>query len=210
MIVVTPYEIAANDIVDETIVSRSRFICYLYPCQSLEQMKEKLKALQVLHPQANHHCYAYLAGRANDSRYYGFSDDGEPSGTAGRPMLSALQGANIGEVCAIVVRYFGGTKLGTGGLQRAYGGSVRQALILLTSKTKIPMVHKTLTCQYSQVNDVLHLLAQIGGIVIEQDFTDNVQLTLAIPDEQLLIIQNQLQTLSSGQLLLKTLTSELI
>ncbi len=123
-------------------------------------------------------------------------------------MLSSLQGGNIGEVCAIVVRYFGGTKLGTGGLQRAYGASVRQALTLLATKIKIPMVHKTLACQYNQVNDVLYLVEQIEGLVIEQDFTDSVQLTLAIPEEKLKIIEQQLQTFSSGQLLLKALTSE--
>jgi uncharacterized YigZ family protein len=201
-----PYLIAANEVIDETIVSRSRFICFLRPCTSTAEVKLFVKELQLLHPQASHHCYAYLSGRAEDSQGYGFSDDGEPSGTAGRPMLATLQGGSIGELCAVVVRYFGGTKLGTGGLQRAYGGSVRQALTLLQTKLKIPMVHKTLACQYTQVNDVLRLLEQFGGIVTAQDFTDNVYLSLSLPIEQVDNIQQLLQTLSSGKLKLKNTT----
>lgn len=203
-----PYLIAVNEVVDETIVNRSRFICYLYPCTSPTQAKEQIKHLQQLHPQASHHCYAFLCGKPCDSQKYGFSDDGEPSGTAGRPMLAVLQGSDVGQVCAIVVRYFGGTKLGTGGLQRAYGGSVRQALTFLETKTKIAMVHKTLACQYTQVNDVLHILDQMSCEVLQQDYTDSVFLTLALPKERLSQIQQQLITLSAGQLILKTLSDE--
>lgn len=204
----TPYTIAAEEVIDETIVTRSRFICYLKPCASTVQAKAYIKELQVLHPQANHHCYAFIAGRPENSQLYGFSDDGEPSGTAGKPMLTMLMGSGVGEICAIVVRYFGGTKLGPGGLQRAYGGSVKQALTLLTTKLKIPMVRKTLACQYTQVNDVLYFLEQLGGEVIKQDYNENVQLTLALPDEKLADFQQQLQTLSSGKLQLKTITEK--
>ncbi len=196
------YQVAANEVIDETIVSRSRFICYLSPCDSNEAAKVFLKSIQKLHPQASHHCYAFVSGKPEDSQRYGFSDDGEPSGTAGRPMLAVLQGSNIGEVCAVVVRYFGGTKLGTGGLQRAYGGSVRQALTLLISKTKIPMAHKTLACQYTQVDDVLRLIALAKGKVLEQDYQENIKLTLALPEAQLADIEKKLKTLSAGQLTL--------
>lgn len=201
----TPYLIAAEDVIDETIVTRSRFICYLSPCSSVKAAKAFIKSLQSEHPQANHHCYAFIAGRPENSQLYGFSDDGEPSGTAGKPMLAMLQGSGVGEVCAVVVRYFGGTKLGPGGLQRAYGGSVKQALALLATKTKIPMVRKNLTCQYTQVNDVLHFLAQIGGEVINQEYNENVALTLALPDEQLVQFEQQLTTMSAGKLTLQPL-----
>ena len=89
-------------------------------------------------------------------------------------------GSEIGELCAVVVRYFGGTKLGPGGLQRAYGGSVRQALALLPTKLKIPMVRKTLACQYTQINDVLYFLDQCGGEIIQQDYNENIELTSRI------------------------------
>jgi uncharacterized YigZ family protein len=204
----TPYEIAAQAIIDETIVTRSRFICYLKPCTSAADAKAFIKSLQVLHPQANHHCYAFIAGRPENSQLYGFSDDGEPSGTAGKPMLNMLMGSNLGELCAVVVRYFGGTKLGPGGLQRAYGGSVKQALANLPTKLKIPMVRKTLACQYAQVNDVLHFVEQMGGKIIQQDYHENVVLILALPDEKLELFQQQLQSMSAGQLTLQPITKK--
>ncbi|MBA6390141.1 YigZ family protein [Colwellia sp. BRX10-3] len=204
----SPYQIAAQEIIDETIVTRSRFICYLKPCTSAADAKAFIKSLQVLHPQANHHCYAFIAGRPENSQLYGFSDDGEPSGTAGKPMLSILMGSNIGEICAVVVRYFGGTKLGPGGLQRAYGGSVKQALAVLPTKLKIPMVRKTLACQYTQVNDVLYFIGQVGGEIIQQDYNENVVLTLALPDEKLELFQQKLQLLSAGQLTLQPITKK--
>jgi len=202
------YSIAINDVEDESIINRSRFICYLRPCTSIAEAKAMVKELQQLHPQANHHCHAFLTKAADDSQGYGFSDDGEPSGTAGKPMLIALQGGGIGQVCAVVVRYFGGIKLGTGGLQRAYGGSVRQALAFLQAKIKIAMVHKTLACQYSQVDDVLHLLRQVEGEVLAQDYQQEVIFQLAIPSLKLELMQDKLKTLSSGQLQLYTLESE--
>ncbi|TWX49153.1 YigZ family protein [Colwellia hornerae] len=198
-----PYQIAANNVVDETIVSRSRFICFISPCSSHEEAKQQLKKCQQLHPQASHHCYAFLTGRPEDSQGYGFSDDGEPSGTAGRPMLSVLQGSDIGELSAIVVRYFGGTKLGTGGLQRAYGGSVRQALLLLATTTKVPMVEQQLTCDYGQINDVLYFVEQAKGEIIQQDFAAQIALVIALPEAQLIKVKQQLQTLSSGLLNLR-------
>ena len=203
-----PYQVAAQEIIDETIVTRSRFICYLQPCASTAEAKAFIKSLQVLHPQANHHCYAFIAGRPKNSQLYGFSDDGEPSGTAGKPMLTMLMGSNIGEICAVVVRYFGGTKLGPGGLQRAYGGSVKQALAILPTKLKIPMVRKTLACQYTQLNDVLYFIGQIGGEVLQQDYNENVVLTLALPDEKLELFQQQIQTMSAGQLTLQPITKK--
>jgi uncharacterized YigZ family protein len=194
------FPVAINHVEDETLVNRSRFICYLRPCNSIVQAKAILKEFQQLHPQANHHCSAFMTKAAADSQGYGFSDDGEPSGTAGKPMLMALQGGGIGQVCAIVVRYFGGVKLGTGGLQRAYGGSVRQALGYLQSKLKKAMVHKTLACHYSQVDDVLHLPEQLDGQVVLQDYQHKVLFELAIPIEKLDVMQVKLNTLSSGQL----------
>jgi uncharacterized YigZ family protein len=194
------FPVATNHVENETLVSRSRFICYLRPCESVIQAKAILKELQRQHPQANHHCYAFLTKAVEDSQGYGFSDDGEPSGTAGKPMLMALQGGGIGQVCAVVVRYFGGIKLGTGGLQRAYGGSVREALGFLQSKIKKAMVHKTLACHYSQVEGVLYLLDLIDGQVVTQDYQHKVLFKLAIPSEKLSIMQAKLNTLSSGQL----------
>lgn len=199
------YQIAENKVEHETVVNRSRFICYLSPCTSIEEAKAKVKFLQQLHPQASHHCYAFLTNAANDSLGYGYSDDGEPSGTAGKPMLAVLKGGGIGQVCAVVVRYFGGTKLGTGGLQRAYADSVRQAIVFLQAKTKIAMAAKTLACQYSQVDDVLHIIGQVAGQVVEQEYLQQVQFSLLIPEAKLALVAKKLQTLSAGKLVLTNL-----
>jgi uncharacterized YigZ family protein len=196
------YQIAINKAEYETVVNRSRFICYLFPCTSIAEAKTQVKRLQQDHPQASHHCYAFLTKAANDSLGYGYSDDGEPSGTAGKPMLAVLQGGGIGEVCAVVVRYFGGTKLGTGGLQRAYADSVRQTLVFLQAKTKIAMAAKTLACQYSQVDDVLHIISQAAGQVVEQEYLQQVQFNLLIPEAKLALVSERLQTLSAGKLVL--------
>jgi len=200
-----PYQIAINQVEHETIVNRSCFICYLYPCSSIDEAKGYVKQLQIEHPQASHHCHAFLTKAADDSLGYGYSDDGEPSGTAGKPMLAVLQGGGIGQICAIVVRYFGGTKLGTGGLQRAYGDSVRQALMFLQSKTKIAMAGKTLACQYSQVDDVLHIINQVEGQVVEQEYLQQVHFSFLIPLAELTLVEQRLQTLSAGKLRLKSL-----
>lgn len=196
----SPYTIAANAVIVETEVSRSRFICYLKHCNSHELFKQFLSEARHSHPQASHHCYAFVLSHPDNGQAYGFSDDGEPSGTAGRPMLTALQGAKTGEVSAIVVRYFGGTKLGTGGLQRAYGLAVRNALEQLETSVKIPMVHKSLACQYTQVNDILRLIERVHGEVLEQAFAEVVNLTLAIPEQEVEFVAEQLQILSAGQL----------
>jgi len=200
------YKIAVNEVEHEIIVNRSRFICFLTPCESIDQAKIQVKSLQKRYPQASHHCHAFLTKAANDSLGYGYSDDGEPSGTAGKPMLAVLQGGGIGQVCAVVVRYFGGTKLGTGGLQRAYADSVRQALTHLQCKTKIPMAAKNLACQYSQVDDVLHIISQAQGLVVEQEYLQQVQFSLLIPETKLTLVTEQLQTMSSGVLMLKSTT----
>lgn len=194
------YLVADDHVIEETIINRSRFICYLSPCQSTEQARKLVKIQQANHPQASHHCYAYLSAAPNDSQYYGFSDDGEPSGTAGKPMLSMLQGGNIGEVCAVVVRYFGGTKLGTGGLQRAYGASVRNALAILPTRHKIAMVDKRLACQYTQVNDVIHLLNLFDGIIKEQSYQQQVDLLISLPKKALTEFEDKLQSMSAGKL----------
>jgi len=199
------YQIAVNNVEHETVVNRSRFICYLFPCTSIEEAKTQVKHLQQAHPQASHHCYAFLTKAANDSLGYGYSDDGEPSGTAGKPMLAVLQGGGTGQVCAVVVRYFGGTKLGTGGLQRAYADSVRQALPFLQAKTKIAMAAKTLACQYSQVDDVLHIINQVAGQVVEQEYLQHVLFSLLIPEAKVALVAEKLQTLSAGKLVLTNL-----
>lgn len=196
------YPIIIEELMHETTVNRSRFLCYLFPCQSYQDFKTRLTQLQREHPNANHHCSAFVSGAPQDSQKYGFSDDGEPSGTAGKPMLAVLQGSGVGQIAAIVVRYFGGVKLGTGGLQRAYGGAVREALPHIETELKIPLSQRLLTCDYHQTQDVKHLIKQTNSNIVSEEYQENIKFVLAIPDDQLKLFEQQLLTLSCGQLVL--------
>lgn len=121
-----------NDVENAIEIKKSKFITYLHKTKDLEEAKEFLKLVKKTHPNATHHCTAMIIANIERS-----NDDGEPPGTAGRPMLDVLQGQNIQQILAIVVRYFGGTLLGKGGLVKAYATSVAQALekaILMENK----------------------------------------------------------------------------
>ncbi|GAK29250.1 YigZ family protein, partial [Serratia liquefaciens] len=123
-----PYPIPAGPISVSEEIKKSRFITLLAPTSGVDAAKAFIQQVRDEHPAARHHCWAFVAGPPTDSQQLGFSDDGEPSGTAGKPILAQLMGSGIGEITAVVVRYYGGIKLGTGGLVRAYGSGVQQAL----------------------------------------------------------------------------------
>lgn len=136
----------------EEEIKKSRFITYLQHTEGLEQAKAFWAEIKAQHPNARHHCWAAVAGRTTNSQQLGFSDDGEPAGTAGKPMLSALLGSQVGEISAVVVRYYGGILLGTGGLVRAYGNGVQQALKLLETERKVERQLFQVHCDYAQLN----------------------------------------------------------
>ncbi|MCK8046830.1 YigZ family protein [Shewanella sp. 1CM18E] len=194
------YLIPAADLLIEEEIKHSRFISFLFHCQSLEDLKCVLTNLKVEYPGANHYCYAFVAGAPSDSINIGSSDDGEPSGSAGRPMLAALQGANIGELGAIVIRYFGGTKLGVGGLVRAYSSGIKQAIPQLETQLKQIRYPATLVCDYHQLKDVEHLLAQFDVLIEDKQFSDNVVIQFAIPKAFKAQLNIDLATMSKGQL----------
>ena len=170
--------------VDETIVSRSRFICYLAPCDSAVLVKKIVSDIQQIHPQANHHCFAFVVDRPDNSQCYGFSDDGEPNGTAGKPMLNVLMGSGLGEITAVVTRYFGGIKLGTGGLVRAYGGSLNNAMLELTTETKIPEAIIYGISEYSHQGLIENILTAYKVLDIEKTFTAQIAWQIKIDSRE--------------------------
>lgn len=184
-------------------IKKSRFICYLQPVKNLEEAKQFWQQVRAEHPDARHHCWATVAGAPNDSQQYGFSDDGEPSGTAGKPMLNVLLGSGLGEICAVVVRYYGGILLGTGGLVRAYGNGVQQALKLAKTVIKIEREPYQLVCQYPQWAWLEPMLKHFDVEILQQQFTDQVCLTLAIAPEEASLLDQQLNERSAGQLQLQ-------
>jgi uncharacterized YigZ family protein len=161
-------------------VSNSRFIASASRASTVEAAKELLNSIRREMPDASHHVYAYRIGYGN-SVTDGMSDDGEPSGTAGPPVLAIVRGSEIGDIIVVVTRYFGGTKLGTGGLVRAYGDAARAVLAKLKTERKIE--HKTLgiTTPYPFFQPIRRLLGQHQGTVLDEQFAADVTMFASFP-----------------------------
>ncbi len=157
----------------------SKFIAYAFPIQTTEDFKKHLAALKKEHPKAVHHCFAYRLGTEGDK--FRVSDDGEPSGTAGKPILGQIDSKEITDVLIIVVRYFGGTLLGVPGLINAY--KTAAALCLQV----IPVIQKQIEVQYfvqfdyTRMNDVMMIVKSYSCTVLEQEMQLFCQLTIGIP-----------------------------
>ncbi|SUG50445.1 proline dipeptidase [Salmonella enterica subsp. arizonae] len=157
-------------------IKKSRFITLLAHTDGVDAAKAFVESVRAEHPDARHHCVAWVAGAPDDSQQLGFSDDGEPAGTAGKPMLAQLMGSGVGEITAVVVRYYGGILLGTGGLVKAYGGGVNQALRQLATQRKTPLTEYTLQCEYGQLAGIEALLGQFAGKIVSSDYQASVRL----------------------------------
>lgn len=194
------YLIPSENIQIEEEIKHSCFISFLFHCDSLDKLKLVLTDIKRDYPGASHYCYAFVAGAPTESMLIGASDDGEPAGSAGRPMLAVLQGANIGEVAAVVVRYYGGTKLGVGGLVRAYTSGLRQGLTKLATQLKQLRYPARLQCDYSQLRDIEHLLQQVDAVVINKQFAATVYIEFEIGKYERARFSELLTTLSQGSL----------
>ncbi|AGO53245.1 IMPACT family protein [Serratia plymuthica] len=195
-----PYPIPAGPVSVSEEIKKSRFITLLAPTCGPDAAKAFIQQTRDEHPAARHHCWAFIAGPPNDSQQLGFSDDGEPSGTAGKPILAQLMGSGIGEITAVVVRYYGGIKLGTGGLVRAYGSGVQQALKQLIVSNKVPQAEYTLQCDYAQLALVENLLQQTEGRIVQGEYGACVMLHLALPVTVVETFGKKLRDLSRGNL----------
>ncbi len=198
-----PYSVPAEQVSYSEEIKKSRFITLLARTEGVEAAKAFVQDARNQHPAARHHCWAFVAGAPNDSQQLGFSDDGEPAGTAGKPILSQLMGSGVGEITAVVVRYYGGIMLGTGGLVKAYGGGVQQALKLLVVQQKVPLVEYAVQCDYSQLQLVETLLSQVGGHILRSQYGASVDLVLALPAAQAQAAISQLFDISRGALILR-------
>ena len=157
----------------------SRHIANLFPVTDQQQIDDALASVRARMPDANHHAFAWRLGRGeNDFRY---SDDGEPSGSAGRPMLQQLDGRGLTDVLAVVTRYFGGTKLGTGGLVRAYGGAVQAALELAEVVEVIPHATVRVVHAYEDSGALASVCNQFGLQPTDSDYGADVTVTLSVP-----------------------------
>ena len=178
------YRIPIEPCRTEETIKRSRFIATLAHAPSAEATHRFVARIRAEFPNAGHHCWACVAGPPGDSRAAGMSDDGEPRGTAGAPMLNTLRHAGVGEIAAVVTRYYGGIKLGTGGLVRAYSGLVSRALIELRTVVKRPLTELTVAVAYAHEDTLRRLLAAAGARILDQDYGVQVQYRIRIPTAQ--------------------------
>lgn len=181
----------------EILVVNSRFIADLEFASSVELARAHLAKVRGRHPTASHHVPAFVIGHGNSIITH-CSDDGEPSGTAGRPALAVLQGSGLGNVSVVVTRYFGGTKLGTGGLVRAYGDAVREVLKSVKLAVLLPTTTLMFVTPYRLYDQVLRLMEAHDGQVLDTEFLEEITVTARFKDEQVESFSRQLGNLSAG------------
>lgn len=182
----------------EILVVNSRFIADLEFAGSVEQARAHLAKVRERHPTATHNVPAFIIGHGN-SLITHCSDDGEPSGTAGRPALAVLQGSGLGNVSVVVTRYFGGTKLGTGGLVRAYGDAVREVLKWVRFAALLPTTTLMFVTPYRLYDQTVRLMEAHHGQILDTEFLEDITLTARFKDEELESFISKLSDLSAGQ-----------
>ena len=181
----------------EITEKRSRFIANLKPVESEEEALSFIEETRKKHWDARHNCYAWILGKNGDQKRC--SDDGEPSQTAGKPMLDVLEGEGIVKICAVVTRYFGGTLLGTGGLVRAYSKAVQEGLKACTVLTIEPARKLSVTADYNGIGKIQYLLGQQEIKILDSEYTDRVELTVLVPDERREKLQADIIEITGGQ-----------
>lgn len=181
----------------ELIEKKSRFIATVIPAESEEEALAFIEAMKKKYWNATHNCSAYVIGEKGQLKRC--SDDGEPSGTAGRPMLEVLEGEGIRNVAVVVTRYFGGTLLGTGGLVRAYSASVKAGLASSVIITKIPGVKLKIETDYTGLGKIQYLLGEMGIRTLDSQYTDHVELDVLVPETTLERVKAELIEGTNGQ-----------
>lgn len=183
-------------------IRKSRFITLAAPITSAQQAHDFIQQNSDLN--ATHNCWAWKIGDQ-----YRSSDDGEPGGTAGRPILSAIEAQDCDQVVVLVIRWYGGIQLGTGGLARAYGGGANKCL---QNAEKLPLISRVTldcSCNFSELALVKLRLADLNGVLIDETFTANgVDLQLAVAEEHISALQHQLADISRGRILLHRQTPD--
>ncbi|MFD7614189.1 YigZ family protein [Streptomyces sp. NPDC059828] len=173
------YQTVAREGVHETEINRSRFICALAPAATEQEAQDFVARIRREHPTATHNCYAYVIGA--DAAIQKASDDGEPGGTAGVPMLQMLMRREVRYAVAVVTRYYGGVKLGAGGLIRAYGGAVGEALDTLGTVTSRRFRLATVTVDHQRAGRLENDLRAAGRLVREVRYGEAVTIEIGLP-----------------------------
>jgi uncharacterized YigZ family protein len=174
--------VKSRQVIEENI-KKSRFIGVIAPCVCEIEVLQHLKQLHDEHPNASHIVYAYRI-KTGHGLIYRFQDAGEPTGTAGKPVFQHIEGKALINLLIAVIRYFGGVKLGAGGLTRAYGNTAKQVIDAAEIVAYIEMVNIPLTLDYKQMQPLEYLLKKLDGHILKQDFAEQVRLIIQLPAEQ--------------------------
>lgn len=166
--------------VEETI-QRSRFITTLAHAPDADAAHAFVQRIREEFPDATHHCWAFVAGPPGSTTHVGMSDDGEPHGTAGRPMLTALLHGGVGEAVAVCARYYGGVKLGTGGLGRAYAGGVKSALESLPTEERVDRIVLDVCVGYAEVDALQRVVQEMDVVVEDETYGADVRYVCGVP-----------------------------
>ena len=190
----------------ELVIKKSRFITSVARTKSVDEAKQFIDSICKEFSDARHNCFAYNADKPNSSGYAGCSDDGEPHGTAGQPMLNVVLHCDVGEITAVVTRYFGGILLGTGGLVKAYQDSVKTCLESLNTTNMVLMDCYEIVIDHSMVTLVQRLIKSLNIQILNQEYTDKVKYTLDVPLDSAEQLKAQVTQLSSGRAEIKKLS----
>ena len=178
-------------------IKRSRFLGDAAPVQNAEEAMAFVRSIREQYPDAGHHCFAYRLGAGDDG--FRVHDDGEPGGTAGQPILNRIDGAALTNIVIVVTRYFGGTKLGKGGLIRAYGGTAGVAIAAGEILEIREMQSVLVRCEYSDQGTVEGVVRSVGATVTDSRFSTDVTLTIAVPTEHVFDVQTRLTEATAGR-----------
>ena len=183
----------------EIIVINSRFIASVSPAFSVEEARSFITEIKTEFSDASHNVPAFLIGHGASVTAH-CSDDGEPAGTAGRPALTVLQGSGLGDICVVVTRYFGGTKLGTGGLVRAYTDAVKSVLVILPRAEKVPTHQVMIVIPYGFYEQTRLMIQKYRGLILDEDFGADVTLTVQFIQEYVQNFNQEFSELTRGQI----------
>jgi uncharacterized YigZ family protein len=176
--------VPAAPIEREYEIKKSRFITRAARAQNRQQAMQLLEQAKRDYPDARHHCWAYLIGNPHSPTTVAMSDDGEPNGTAGKPILNVLQHKNIGDIMVVVIRYFGGIKLGAGGLVRAYSHAAQLAMTDLATEMQVPMSRCGVRGGFHIEQPLRHWLEQHDGKMLEVEYGQDIHCQIEVPDRQ--------------------------
>ena len=165
-------------------IKKSEFITRIACIETKQQMKDFVQQARTDYPDARHHCWAYVLGNPVQPLSMASSDDGEPSGTAGKPMLNVLSHKNIGNIGVVIIRYFGGIKLGAGGLVRAYSAATQQAVDALSLELKEPLLVLSLQADFSHESQIRHFAREFNAEIMSVEYSSGLQMKLSVAVKQ--------------------------